>query len=153
AGPHTLLSSNSGWARHFLQSYDEVTHAVTARLELPSLWYGLAYVPDRQLVLASSGAGYISVVSTSGGELSLQRTISIPDCKVTAGLDTVSASTAVVACDQSHEIVSFDILEGSILARARTGEYPYAVRTIDGGRVAVSTLGSSAVTVYDSGTL
>jgi DNA-binding beta-propeller fold protein YncE len=153
AGPNTVISSNSGWAKHFLQSYNEQTHSVTARLELPSLWYGLAYVPERQLLLASSGAGHVYVVSTANGELRLKKTISIPDCKVTAGLAALSASAAVVACDQTHEIVTFDILEGSVLARARTGEYPYAVRVIVGERIAVSLLGSSAVKIFNAKTL
>jgi len=153
AGPNTLISSNSGWAKHFLQSYNELTRSVTAQLELPSLWYGLAYVPEKQLLLASSGTGSVYVVSVADGELRLRRTVSIPDCKVTAGLAVLNASSAVVACNQSHEIVSFDFLDDRVLARARTGEYPYAVRAIDGGRVAVSTLGGATVTIFDSKTL
>jgi DNA-binding beta-propeller fold protein YncE len=152
-GPKTLVSSNSGWAKHFLQSYNEVTRSVTAQLELPSLWYGLAYVADSQLLLASSGTGSVYLVSVADGELRLRRTVSIPDCKVTAGLAALNTSSVIVACNQSQEIVSFDFLEGRVLARAKTGEYPYAVRAIDGGRVAVSLLGASAVTIFDSKTL
>jgi DNA-binding beta-propeller fold protein YncE len=153
AGPNTLISSNSGWAKHFLQSYNEVTRSVTAQLELPSLWYGLAYVPEKQLLLASSGTGSVYVVSVADGELRLQRTLSIPDCKVTAGLATLNSSSAIVACNQSHEIVSFDLLDGRVSARTRTGDYPYAVRAIDDRRVAVSMLGASAVSIFDSKTL
>jgi DNA-binding beta-propeller fold protein YncE len=153
AGPNTVISSNSGWAKHFLQSYNEVTRRVTAQLELPSLWYGLAYVPEKQLLLASSGAEAVYVVSVADGELRLRRTLSIPNCKVSGGLAVLDGSSAMVACNQSREIVSFDFLEGRVLARARTGEYPYAVRAIDGGRVAVSMLGAAAVTIFDSKTL
>jgi DNA-binding beta-propeller fold protein YncE len=153
AGPNTVISSNSGWAKHFLQSYNEVTGRVTAQLELPSLWYGLAYVPEKQLLLASSGTGSVYLVSVADGELRLRRTISIPDCKVTAGLAALDGSSAIVACNQSREIVSLDFVEGRVLARARTSEYPYTVRAIDGDRVVVSMLGASDVTIFDSKTL
>lgn len=52
-----LISSNSGWHNTYLQSYDEQTHKVSGRIELPAAWYGLAYDVKRKLVIASSGSG------------------------------------------------------------------------------------------------
>src|SRR5215469_8324731 len=48
-----LISTNSGYGAHYVQSYDERRNQVTGRLERPSLWYGLAYVQGQRSLLAS----------------------------------------------------------------------------------------------------
>jgi hypothetical protein len=153
ADTKTLISSNSGWATHFLQSYDEATRRVSGQIELPSLWYGLGYVPEQQLLIASSGSDSVYLVAADRGGLRLRHTVTIPACNVTAGLAVVDPSTAIVSCNQNRQVVKFEILTGRVLARAQTREYPYAVRIIDGDRVAVSMLGAAAVTIFDTKTL
>jgi DNA-binding beta-propeller fold protein YncE len=153
AAGSTVVSSNSGWTENYLQAYDETKHRVVSRLVLPSLWYGLAYEPGSGVILAASGSSSVYAVSLEGGALRLLRTIIIPRCQVTAGLDVIDSSTGLVACNQNHEIVSFRIDDGRVLARAPTREYPYAVRALGHRRVAVTMLGPGSVTVYNAGNL
>src|SRR5215469_10095150 len=45
-----LISTNSGWHNAYLQIYDEQAHKVSARMDVPSAWYGLAYDGKRKLL-------------------------------------------------------------------------------------------------------
>ena len=72
---------------------------------------------------------------------------------MTAGIAIQDAHTAVVVCNQSHEVRRFDVVTGAELSRGRTGEFPYAVRVLSGGRLAVSNWGESSVSVLDGTTL
>src|SRR5271157_6052184 len=49
-----LISTNSGYGAHYLQSYDERHNKLADRLDFPSLWYGLAYAPGQKSILAST---------------------------------------------------------------------------------------------------
>jgi YVTN family beta-propeller protein len=153
AGERYLISSNSGYGDHFLQSWDEVARSVVSRLEVPSLWYGLAYDPESKLLLAASGLETVYAVPFKGGRFGKFREIRLPGCRLTAGIALQSGSTAVVACNQSHEVVRFNFESGAILHRAPSGEFPYAVRSLPQSRVAVSNWGEKSVSILDGRTL
>ena len=44
-----LVSTNNGYGKQYLQSYDAIRRQVTGKLELPSLWFGLAYESENRL--------------------------------------------------------------------------------------------------------
>ncbi len=150
---HFVVSTNNGYGKHFLQAYDESSRHVSDRLELPSLWYGLAYEPDHGLLLAASGASSVYAIPFRGGKFGPSREIALPGCKLSAGLAIQDKRTAVVACNQSHAVRRFDFTTGQDLARGRTGEFPYAVRVLPGARLAVSNWGQSSVSVLDGNSL
>ncbi len=57
-----LISTNSGYVTHYLQAFDEAQRKVTDRLEVRSLWYGLAYEPEQKSLVASMGARSVLVI-------------------------------------------------------------------------------------------
>ncbi|MFN7997508.1 MAG: bifunctional YncE family protein/alkaline phosphatase family protein [Bryobacteraceae bacterium] len=148
-----VITSNSGYGRHYLQSYDENLGKVSDRMDFHSLWYGLAYDAGHELLLASSGAGEVYVVPFHEGRFGTKREVPLQGCGVTSGIAGQDNGAAVVACDQSHEIRRFDFINGKELGHAPTGEFPYAVRVLPGGRLAVSNWGQSSVSVFDGNNL
>ncbi|HVN79486.1 MAG TPA: hypothetical protein VMW38_10860, partial [Terriglobia bacterium] len=64
---HFLVSTNNGYGTQYLQSYDEISRKVIDRLELPSLWFGLAYQPTTKLLIASNGKSGVYTVSFENG--------------------------------------------------------------------------------------
>jgi len=57
------------------------------------------------------------------------------------GGPSLANDRAVVACTQNHRLVQFDFKTGQVLKSAEVGEFPYEVRTLPGGRLAVSVWG------------
>ncbi len=87
-----LLSTNNGYGGQYLQAYDAMRRLVTGKLELPSLWFGLAYEPDHKLVVASDGKSGVSVVAFHDGAFGKPRSVEIGGCKLTAGRGSVCCS-------------------------------------------------------------
>ena len=56
---------------------------------------------------------------------------------------------AVVVYNRSHEAIRFNFVTGKIIQRARVGEFPYAVKTLPAGRLAISNWGHASVTILD----
>jgi hypothetical protein len=118
-----LLSTNNGYGTQYLQAYDALRRLVTGKLELPSLWFGLAYEPDNKLVVASDGKSSVYLVPFHDGAFGKPQSLEISGCKLTAGLVVRDHETAIVACNQNHQIVEFDLRNGSVRARLRVGEF------------------------------
>ncbi len=144
-----LISTNSGYGAEYLQDYDEARQQVSDRLELPSLWYGLDYEPTQKLLLASAGSHSVFSVPLADGKFGKPREIVLDGCELTAGVAFLNQSTALVACDQNHQVLKINLNRGTVLARATVGEYPYAVKVLPGGRVAVSNWGQASISVLD----
>jgi DNA-binding beta-propeller fold protein YncE len=144
-----LISTNNGYDTHYLQAYDFVRHETTGKLELPSLWFGLAYEPQGNLLAASDGKTGIYLVPFDKGVFGRPRSFEISDCKFTAGLVVQDRTTAFVACNQSQEIVQFDLESGAVRARLQVGEFPFVLTMLPRNRLAVSNWGQSSVTVVD----
>ncbi len=148
-----LISTNSGYGSQYLQAYDERRNNVTDRLELPSLWYGLAYAASRKSLLASTGGHSVLVIPFERGKFGQPRDFTFDHCQLTAGLTVQDDSSAVVACNRSNEVIHFNFLTGEILGRASVGEFPYAVNVLPGGRLAVSNWGQASISVLDGASL
>lgn len=148
-----LVSTNSGYGAHYLQAYDEGRNEVTSRLELPSFWYGLAYVPGRKSVLASTGAQSVLMIPFGEGKFGTPRVIAFSGCELTAGIAVQSETTAVVLCNRSYEAIRFNFLTGEITKRVRVGEFPYAIKVLPGNRFAVANWGQASVSILDGETL
>ena len=148
-----LVSTNSGYGAQYLLAFDEARRQVSDRLEFPSLWYGLDYEPGQKLLLASGGTRSVFTVPLAGGKFGNPREIVLDGCELTAGIAVESQNTAVVACNQNHQVLKFDFHTGTVLACASVGEYPYAVRVLPGGRVAVSNWGQASISVLDGSDL
>lgn len=146
---HYLVSTNSGYGRHFLQSYDEARRVVADRLELPSLWYGLAYEPSQETLVAAAGSESIYAIRIKKGRFGRYREIRLPGCKLTAGIAVQSRSTAVIACNQTGEVMRVNFETGAILGRLAVGAFAYAVRALPDNRLAVSNWGDSSVSILD----
>jgi len=144
-----LISTNSGYGAQYLQAYDEVHNKIADRIDFPSLWYGLAYASSQKSILASTGATSVMVVPLHAGEFGEPREIALEHCELTAGLAVQDDSTAVVACNRSYEVVRFNYLTGKILQRAKVGEFPYAVKALPGGKIAVANWGQASVSILD----
>jgi DNA-binding beta-propeller fold protein YncE len=148
-----LISTNSGFGAHYLQAFDERGNKVTDRIEFRSLWYGLAYAPMQKSVLASTGAHSVIVTRVYAGKFGKPREISFDHCELTAGVAVLDESTAVVACNRSYEAIRFNFLTGKILKRVKVGEFPFAVKTLPDGRVAVANWGQASVSILDGTSL
>ena len=148
-----IVSTNSGYARQYLQAFDERRGIITDKLELPSLWYGLAYDPVEQVLLASSVTDTVYVVPFSHGRFGRARAVAIEGCRLTAGIAIQASPVALVACNQSHSLVQFNYRSETILRHAATGEFPFAVLVLPRERVAVSNWGSASVSLLDGSTL
>src|SRR5215467_8397951 len=148
-----IVSTNSGYGRQYLQSFDERRGAVTDKLELPSLWYSLAYDPLEQVLLASSVTDTVYVIPFSHGRFGRAHAVSLDGCRLTAGIAIQTSPVALVACNQSASLVQFDYLTGRVLRRASTGEFPFAVVPLPGQRFAVSNWGGASVSVFNGATL
>lgn len=148
-----VVSTNAAYESPYLLSYDERRREVSSRLALPSLWYGLDYDASRKLLLASGGTHSVFAIPVAEGQFGTPREIKLSDCDLTAGLAIDGASTAVVACDQNQRIVRFDFETGQALSTAAVGEYPYGVKVLPGGRIAVSNWGQSSVSILDGRSL
>jgi DNA-binding beta-propeller fold protein YncE len=144
-----LLSTNNGYGTQYLQAYDALRRLVTGKLELPSLWFGLAYEPDNKLVVASDGKSSVYLVPFHDGAFGKPQSLEITGCKLTAGLVVRDHETAIVACNQDHQIVEFDLRNGSVRARLRVGEFPFVLTMLPENRLAVSNWGQSAVTLVE----
>ena len=148
-----LISTNSGYGADYLQAYDERRNEVTSRLELPSLWYGLAYVPSQKSLLASTGAQSVLMIPFHKGKFGTPREMVFNGCELTAGIAAQDETTAVVACNRSYEAIRFNFLTGKILYRVHVGEFPYAVKVLPGHRVAVTNWGQASVSILDGNSL
>lgn len=144
-----LLSTNNGYGVNYLQAYDESRHQVTAKLEFPSLWFGLAYEPVQRLVLASDGKSGVYAVPFENGAFGKPALLPVDGCKLTAGLVVEDRETALVACNQNHQVVRLSLRDGHIQTRVKVGEFPFVVLPLPGRRLAVSNWGQSTVTVID----
>jgi len=149
-GDGFLVSTNSGYGAHYLLAYDEARREVTDRLEFPSLWYGLDDLPRQKSVLASAGAHSVLVVPLRRGKFGKARTISLERCELTAGVAVLDSTTALVACNRSYEVIRFNFMTGRLLGRVAVGEFPYGVKVLPSGRVAVSNWGSASVSILDA---
>src|SRR5574340_364549 len=70
-----LISTNSPYGSQYLLAYDETRHAISDQVTLPSLWYGLAYEPHQQLLLASDGNHSVYALSFKQGRFGEPRTM------------------------------------------------------------------------------
>lgn len=148
-----IVSTNSGWHNSYLQSYDEVQHKVSGRMDLPGAWYGLAYDAKRKLVLASSPDSSIYVIAFDAGKFGTRREIDLDQCPLPAGLALGVDGTAWVACNQNETLTRIDYVNGRSLRSAQVGAYPYAITKLPLGKLAVSLWGQSAVVIVDGATL
>ena len=144
-----LVSTNNGYGKQYLQTYDETRRDVTANLELPSLWFGLAYDSTSKRLVASDGQNGIYVIPFEGGRFGSPKSVPVAGCKLTAGVLLLDRETALIACNQSHEVVRVNLDSGAILGRARVGEFPLALQMLPGNRVAVSNWGESSISIVD----
>jgi len=147
-----IVSTNSGYGRQYLQAFDENRSIVTDKLELPSLWYGLAYDPLEKVLLASSVTNTVYVVPFTHGRFGRAHAVVLEGCQLTAGIAIQASPVALVACNQSHSLVQFDYSSEKILRRAPTGEFPFSVVLLPGKRIAVSNWGSASVALLDGNT-
>src|SRR6476620_12178497 len=99
-----LVSTNNGYGKQYLQTYDETRGDVTANLELPSLWFGLAYESTSKRLVASDGQNGIYVITFESGRFGSPKSVPVAGCKLTAGLLLLDHDTALIACNQSHEV-------------------------------------------------
>lgn len=148
-----LISTNSGYGAHYLQAYDERRNEVAGRIELPSLWYGLAYAPGQKSVLASTGARSALAIPFHEGKFGTPREFVFDRCELTAGIAVQSDSSAVVVCNRSYEAIRFNFLTGEILKRVRVGEFPYSVKVLPGNRLAIANWGEASVSILDGNDL
>lgn len=148
-----IVSTNSGYGRQYLQAFDERRGILTDKLELPSLWYGLAYDPLEEVLLASSVTNTVYVVPFSHGRFGRVRMITLEGCSLTAGIAILTSPVALVVCNQSNSLVQFDYLSEKVLRRASTGEFPFAVLPLPGKRIAVSNWGGASVSLLEEGSL
>jgi DNA-binding beta-propeller fold protein YncE len=148
-----ILSTNSGWRNAYLQVYDEQKRTVSSRVQLPSLWYGLAYDSERKLVLASSADSSVYVFTLTAGRLEHRREMGLISCLLAAGVTLGPEGTAWVACNQNETVLRVDYLNGRTLSSAKVGAFPYAIARLPGGKLAVSLWGQSAIALVDSRTL
>jgi hypothetical protein len=144
-----LISTNSGYSAHYLQAFDEKHNRISDRMDFPGLWYGLAYAPGQKSILASTGANSVMAIPLRAGEFGEPRAMAFDHCDLTAGVAVQDASSAVVACNRSYEVIRFNFLTGKILQRAKMGEFPYAVKALPGGRIAVANWGQSSVSILN----
>ncbi len=144
-----LISTNSGYGAQYLQAYDERHNKIADRIDFPSLWYGLAYASGQKSILASTGATSVMVIPLHAGEFGEPREIVLDHCELTAGIAVQDDSTAVVACNRTYEVVRFNFLTGKILQRAKVGEFPYAVKVLPGGKIAVANWGQASVSILN----
>jgi phosphoesterase family protein len=148
-----LISTNSGYGPQYLLAYDETRRQNSDRVTLSSLWYGLSYEPKQQLLLASDGNHSVFALPFKDGRFGEPRSMAFEGCEMTAGLEILDESTAVVACNQNHLLVEFDVGSGRVLKRSEVGEFPYALKLVPGKHLAVSDWGQSAVDILDASTL
>jgi len=144
-----LVSTNNGYGSQYLQAYDVMHRQITGKLELPSLWYGLAYEPGSSVLAASDGKSGVYIVPFRDGAFGKPQSLEISGCRFTAGLVVRDRDRAIVACNQNHQIVQFDLGTGAVRARLRVGEFPFALIPLPRNRLAVSNWGQSSVTVID----
>ena len=142
-----LVTTNSGWHKQYLQAYDEHLGTVSSRLDLPSVWYGLAYEPISHVLLASSGAGSVYAIRMEQGHFGSVREMPFEGCKVAAGVAIQDAGSAWVACNQSQTLVHFDPSSRRVLGTQALDGFPYVIKNVPGGRMAVSLWGKSAVAI------
>ena len=142
-----LVSTNSPYSSPYLLAYDELHHRVVNKLQLPALWYGLDYQASRKLLLASAGTHSVWVVPFAQGAFGKPRAIVLNTCDVTAGLVIDSDRTALVACNESQQIVRFDFLSGQVLATTKVGEFPYAIQKLSSNQFAVSNWGQASISI------
>src|SRR5437879_1589764 len=148
-----LISTNNGYNANYLQAYDESRGQLVDKLELPSLWFGLAYEPNEKLLIASDGRSGVYVVPFEAGIFGKPKLVEIGGCKLTAGLFIQDRTTAIVACNQNHELSWFDLRSGDVRMRLRVGEFPFAIQPLPGNRIAVSNWGQSSIMVIDTSRL
>ena len=148
-----IVSTNSGWHNAYLQVYDQRLRKVSSRMELSSAWYGLAYDAGRKLLLASSGDSSVFVFTFNHGKIEDKRDLALAQCHLPAGLELGGAGIAWVACNQSETLLRINYLTGKILNSVEIGQFPYAIRRLPSGRIAVSLWGQSAVAIVDGATL
>jgi phosphoesterase family protein len=148
-----LISTNSGYAPHYLLAYDETRRQVSDRVTLSSLWFGLDYDAKRRLLLASDGNHSVFALPFKEGRFGEPRAMAFEGCELTAGLVILNESTAVVACNQNHLLVEFDDDTGRVLKRSDVGEFPYELKLLPGNRLAVADWGQSAVEILNGSTL
>ena len=153
AGDDFLISTNSGYRANYLLAFDEARQRVSQRLDLPSLWYGLDYDPVQRVLLASSGTHSVFFIPLAKGRFGTPREIVLQACDLTAGVTFQSPSTAIVVCNQNHQVLKFDTSSGKVLGAATVGDYPYAIKMIPEGRLAVSNWGQSSVSILDASNL
>ena len=89
------------------------------------------------------------VIPFEGGAFGRPRYVEVSGCKLTAGLVVQDRQTAVVACNQNHQIIQFDLGSGAVRARLRVGEFPFVLTLLPGNRLAVSSWGQSSVTLVE----
>jgi len=153
-----LVSTNSGYGPQYLQAYDETRQQVSDRVTLKTLWFGLDYEPAQKLLLASDGVHAVLALPFENGRFGRPRSIDLQGCDMTAGIaiqggPSLANDRAVVACTQNHRLVQFDFKTGQVLKSAEVGEFPYEVRTLPGGRLAVSVWGQASVEILDGADL
>jgi DNA-binding beta-propeller fold protein YncE len=148
-----VVSTNSGWRNAYLQAYDEQQHRVSARIDLPSAWYGLAYDPTRKLLLASGAESSIYAIAFDAGNFGSKREVHLDGCLLPAGLALGADGTAWVACNQNETLLRIDYMNGKTLRSARVGPFPYAIVKLPSEKLAVSLWGQSAVAIVDGETL
>ena len=148
-----VVTTNSGWHNPYLQIYDELEHKVSGRMDLPAVWYGLAYDSKRKLLLASSPDSAVYVIGFDEGKFGNRRELVLDQCSLPAGLALGADGTAWVACNQNETVTQIDYLNDRTLRSAKIGAYPYAITKLPLGRLAVSLWGQSAVAILDGATL
>lgn len=148
-----VITTNSGWHNAYLQVYDEREHTISARLNLASAWYGLAYDPRRKMVLASSAESSLYVITFDDGRFEAKREMVLDGCLLPAGLALGPDGTVWVACNQNNTLMRVDYVNGRVLRSAKVGAFPYAIVELSSQKLAVSLWGQSSVAIVNGETL
>ena len=148
-----IVSTNSGWRNSYLQSYDQQQRKVSSRVDLAGAWYGLAYDPERKLLLASDADSLIHIIGFNEGKFGEKRDLKLEGCPLPAGLVIGANGTAWVACNQNETLLRLDYVHGKTLRSAKIGAFPYKILPLPSGKLAISLWGQSSVAIVDGETL
>jgi YVTN family beta-propeller protein len=155
---HILLLLN-GWRQQGVQVVDRRTGVVVQTVEQAAAFIGLIFSPDGRTVYASGGnTDVVYRYDWAASRLTLRDSIVLRVKKTAreggksypAGLAlSADAKSLYVAENLSDSLAVVDVASGTVSQRLSAGRYPYGVAVGSGGRVFVTSWGTSSVHVYE----